>query len=70
MKLSRAGARAVDLGGPSVYQGGGASLKLSTKAAVFEIEILLKRGAKHVDWGDQAPPGFPLAPGMKLSNTI
>ena len=32
---ARAGAKAVDLGGPSVYQGG-QSFKLSTKAAVFK----------------------------------
>ena len=39
----RAGARTVDLGDPSFYQGG-QSLKLSTKAAVFKRENLLIGG--------------------------
>ena len=50
----RAGARAVDLGGPSVYQGG-QSLNLSTKAVLFKRESLFIGGGKHVDWGGQAP---------------
>ena len=41
----RAGARAVDSEGPSFYQGGGQSLKLSSKAAVFKRESLLIWGA-------------------------
>ena len=52
----RAGARVVDLGRPSVYQGGGQSLNLSTKAAVLKRESLLNGGAKHVDWGGCPPP--------------
>ena len=51
----RAGARAVDLRGPSVYQGG-QSLKLSTKATVFKRVSLLI--------GGQAPPGPLLAPAL------
>ena len=44
------GSRAVDLWGPSVYQGGeGQSLKLRTKAAVFK-SMLVNWGAKHVNW--------------------
>ena len=64
--LLRAGARAVDLGGPSVYQRG-QCLKLSTKAIAFKKLSLLIRGAKHV----QAPltplgtgPGFICAPSV------
>ena len=41
--MARAGRRAVDLGGPSVYQGG-QSLKLITKAAVFKRVSLLIGG--------------------------
>ena len=55
----RAGARAVDLGGPSVYQGC-QSLNLSTKATVFKRISLLIGGAKHVD--RPGPP--PLAPAL------
>ena len=40
---ARTGGRAVDLGGPSVYQGG-QNLKLSTKAAVFKKVSLLIGG--------------------------
>ena len=50
-RLPRAGGRAVDLGGPSVCQGGGQSLKISTKAAAFKKASLLIGGAKYVDWG-------------------
>ena len=39
----RAGARAVDLGGSNVCEGG-ESLNLSTKAAVFKRESFLKGG--------------------------
>ena len=46
MLFVRAGARAVDLGGPSFNQGGEQSLKLSTKAAVFKREILLIGGGE------------------------
>ena len=53
----RAGARAVDLGGPRVYQWGRQSLKLSTNAAVFKRESLLIGGATHVGWGGQVPLG-------------
>ena len=56
IKRIRAGARTVDLGRPSVHQGG-QSLKLSTKAAVFKRVSLLIGEAKHVDWGNQAPLG-------------
>ena len=42
--VSRAGGRAVDLGGLSVYQGG-QSLKLSAKVAVFK-KLSLKLGAR------------------------
>ena len=61
----RAGARAVDLGEPSVYQGG-QSLKLSTKTTVFKRVILLINGAKHVDWRGQAP-WSPIGAGPALS---
>ena len=45
--------RAVDLEGPSVYQGAGAqSLKLGAKAAVFKrVTIYVDLEAEHVDWG-------------------
>ena len=50
--LTRAGGRAVDLGGAKRLSGG-QSLKLSTKAAVFKRVSLLigGGGGKHVDWG-------------------
>ena len=52
----RAGARAVNLRGPSVYKRG-QSLKLSTKAAVFKRASFLigGGGAKNVDWNDGPP---------------
>ena len=36
--------------------GGGQSLKLSTKAAVFKSKSLLIGGTKHVDWALGADP--------------
>ena len=58
---SRAGGRAVDLGGPSVYQGGGGqSLKLSTKAAVFKRVSLLIGGVQEAR--PPCPP-LPFGPG-------
>ena len=51
----RAGARAVDLGGPSVITGGGDSSKFDKAAAVFtkhKNRCLQKR--KLVNWGGQA----------------
>ena len=55
----RAGARAVDLRGPSVYQGG-QSLKLSTKATVFKRVSLLIGGPSMSIGG----PGPLLAPAL------
>ena len=61
---TRAGARAVDLGRPSVYRGG-QSLKLSTIAPVFKrLSLLVKGGASMSIWGGQAPP---LAPVLALA---
>ena len=57
----RTGDRGVDLGGPSVYQGG-QSIKLSTKAAVCKRVSLLIGEAKHVDWGGR-PLQIPLGAG-------
>ena len=57
----RAGSRAVNLEGPSVYQGG-AKCEIKHKATVFKRVSLLIGGAKHVDWG--ARPGPPLAPAL------
>ena len=59
--MTRAGGRAVDLrGGPSVYQGRGQSLKLSTKAAVFKRVSLLigggGGGSMSVGAGPKAQP--------------
>ena len=55
----RGGGRAIDLVGPRVYQGGGQSLKLSTKAAVFKRVSKLVDwgggGCKHVDWEGAGP---------------
>ena len=51
---TRAGGRAVDLGGPSVHQGG-QSLELSAKAAVFK-RVSLLIGGSSIDWVGQAPP--------------
>ena len=41
----------MEVGGrePSVYQDGGQSLKLNTKAGVFKRVSLLIGGAKHVE---------------------
>ena len=38
-----------------IEEGGRQSLKLSTKVAVFKKVSLLIEGAKHVNWGGQAP---------------
>ena len=46
--MSRAGGRAVDLGGRSVYQGGGGGAKFEIK---HKSRSLQKN--KLVDWGDQ-----------------
>ena len=64
---SRAGARALDVGGPSVYQGGGGqSLKLSTKAAVFKRKSLLIGGpSKSI--GGAGPPFAPALGTSKLA---
>ena len=66
MHLPKTGARAVDLGGPSVYQGGP---KFEIK---HKIRCLQKR--KLVNWGGgqacrlggPGPPGSPLAPALHL----
>ena len=52
--------RAVDLGGPSVYQGG-PKCEIKHKATVFKRVNLLIGGAKHVDWG-----ASPLAPALNV----
>ena len=64
----RAGARAVDLGGLSVYQGG-QSLNLGTKAAVFKRESLLMRGLSMSIGGPSplAPLGAGLVPTVPFS---
>ena len=54
-KILHAGARVVDLGGPSVYQGG-PKFEIKPKTAVLERVSLLIEGAKHV------PPFNPMAP--------
>ena len=52
---TRAGARAVDLGGPSVYQGG-PKFKIKHKSRCFQKrKLVIGGGGKHVDWGGQAP---------------
>ena len=55
--LARASATAVDLAGPSVYEGG-QNLKLSTKAAVFKRESLLI-GGQACRFGRPGYPGPP-----------
>ena len=67
---NRTGARAVDLGGPSIYQEGGQSLKLS------KSRCLQKR--KFVNWDGQAyqlggpcpPLALALVPGVMKSVTV
>ena len=59
----RVGARAVDLGTPSVYQGG-QSLKLSTKAAVLERVSLLIGGPSTSIGGARLPLGAGPGPGV------
>ena len=63
----RAGARAVDLRGPSVYQGG-QSLKLSTKATVFK-RVSLLIGGPSMSIGGPGPPGPLLAPALLVDLT-
>ena len=58
----RVGARAVDLRGPSVYQGG-QSLKLSTKATVFK-KVSLLIGGPSMSIGGPGPPWSLLAPAL------
>ena len=58
----RAGAREVDLRGPSVYQGG-QSLKLSTKATAFK-RVSLSIGGPSMSIGGPGPPGPLLAPAL------
>ena len=56
LHLPRAGGRAVDLGGPSVYEGG-QNWKLSTKAAVFErVSFLIGGGGQACRLGEPSPP--------------
>ena len=58
---TRAGARAVVLGGPSTYQGGGgAKFEIKYKSRSLQKSKLVNRGAKHVDWGARPP----LAPAL------
>ena len=54
----RAGGRAVDLGGPGVYQGD-PKFKIRHKSCCFQKSLLIG-GAKRVDW---RRPG-PLAPAL------
>ena len=62
---NKAGARAVDLEGPSVYQGGGQSLKLRTIAAVFKrVCLLIGGGASMSIGGGQVFLGSLLAPAL------
>ena len=51
-----AGARAVDLGGPSVYQGG-PKFEIKDKSRSFQKSKLVNWGGKHVDWEGLAPLG-------------
>ena len=64
--LNQSGARAVDFGGPSVYQWG-AKFKIKHKSHCFQKSKLVDWGrAKHVNWGDQAPL-TPLGAGPDLN---
>ena len=51
----RAGARAVDLEEPSVYQGG-PKLEFKYKSRCLQNIKFVNWGAKHVDWGGARPP--------------
>ena len=55
LRNHRAGARAVDLGGPSVYQGK-PTFEIKHKILCLQKRKLVTWGAKHVGWGSQAPP--------------
>ena len=55
--VPRAGARAVDLGGPKC--------EIKHKATVYKRVNLLIGGTKHVDWGTR-PPAPPLAPTLNV----
>ena len=68
---TRAGARAVDLGGPNVCQGG-QSLKLSTKATVFKrVRLLIGgRSMPSVKHGQAPLPPPPLGAGPGSNNTF
>ena len=52
----RAGARAVDLGEPSVYQGG-PKFEMIHKSHCSRRSKLVDWGAKHVDWGGKSSLG-------------
>ena len=52
----RAGARAVDLRGLSIYQGG-PKFEIKHKSRCLQKSKLVNWGAEHVDWGAQAPLG-------------
>ena len=47
----RAGARAVELGGPSVYQGGPKFEVKHNSRCLQKSKLVDWGGAKHVDWG-------------------
>ena len=59
----RAGARAVDLGGPSVYQGG-PKFEIKRKNRCLQKNKLVNWGGPSMTIGGQAPPGLPLAPAL------
>ena len=58
----RACGRAIDLGGPNVYQGD-QRLKFSTKTAVFKRVSLLVGGGASLSIGETRPPWPPLNAG-------
>ena len=55
MCFRRAGARAIDLGGPK--------FEIMHKSRCLQKSKLVNWGAKHVDWGARLP-GTPLAPAL------
>ena len=64
-RVIRAGGRAVDLGGPSVYQGG-PKFEIKHNSRCFQKSKLVDWGAKHVNWGSPAPLPPPLAPALRV----
>ena len=61
----RAGARAANLMGPSVYQGGGAKFEIKHKVTVFKGISSLIGGGQNMSIGEARPPLAPVLGGSQ-----